>query len=426
MNNDQLGKDSNTINIENDKSQIKALLNWADQYGQFAYLNPNGHSTLHGSFPHFLGAGCKQHIKPGKKALETLQQFLQSRPFALGYLTYDLKNEIHPHHLTKARKNEIPLLSFFEPEHLIQPRKIDPAFWVSNIDPQQVPGLKEPVSNPVYLQCTTSKAEYLHNAHRIREAIIDGAYYEINYCIEFTAEAIRIDPIRTYMALNEASPMPFSALFKDDNTYIICASPERFLKKQEGKLITQPIKGTQKRGDDVQQDQAFKKRLFESEKERAENMMIVDLMRNDLSKCAISGTVKVEELFGIYTFKNIHQMISTVACDLRPGIADINIISNTFPMGSMTGAPKIRVMQEIDDIEAGPRGIYSGALGYFTPEGNFDFNVIIRTIIYNASQNKLSFHVGSAITFDADPEQEYNECMLKAESMINVLRAIGN
>ncbi|MCK5367993.1 MAG: anthranilate synthase component I family protein, partial [Cyclobacteriaceae bacterium] len=202
---------------------------------------------------------------------------------------------------------------------------------------------------------------------------------------------------------------------------LICSSPERFLKKEGTKIISQPIKGTIKRSFDKKEDEQLKQALLHSEKERAENLMIVDLVRNDLAKSSMTGSVKVEELFGINTFKKVHQMISTVSSMHKESISIPTIIKHAFPMGSMTGAPKIRVMKEIEELEDSSRGLYSGAVGYFTPDHNFDFNVVIRSILFDAESGKISFHVGSAITFDSDPEYEYNECLLKAESLFEVL-----
>jgi para-aminobenzoate synthetase component 1 len=153
----------------------------------------------------------------------------------------------------------------------------------------------------------------------------------------------------------------------------------------------------------------------------AENLMIVDLVRNDLAKSSKPGSVKVEELFGIYSFKQLHQMISTVSSIKRENVDPVEVIKNAFPMGSMTGAPKIRAMELIEKYETTKRGVYSGASGYFTPEMDFDFNVLIRSIFYNDTANKLSFQVGSAITYDADPEYEYKECLLKAKAIFEIL-----
>jgi len=217
------------------------------------------------------------------------------------------------------------------------------------------------------------------------------------------------------------SPTPFACFFKQHQQYALCASPERFLAKRGNKLISQPIKGTAKRQSDSMQDEQAKYQLQNSIKERQENVMVVDLVRNDLTHSAKPGTVQTEELFSIYSFRQVHQMISTVVCEMEANLSPVQAIKNTFPMGSMTGAPKISSMQLMEHFEKSKRGLYSGAIGYFGPDGDFDFNVVIRSLLYNADNKYLSLHVGSAITFDADAEQEYEECLLKASAMFKVL-----
>jgi para-aminobenzoate synthetase component 1 len=209
--------------------------------------------------------------------------------------------------------------------------------------------------------------------------------------------------------------------FKNNDQFLISASPERFLKKEGVNIISQPIKGTAKRSTSIEDDEILKSNLIQDPKERSENVMIVDLVRNDLSRIAKKGSVKVEELCGIYSFKQVHHLISTIKAELKPNISPVEAIKATFPMGSMTGAPKISAMQIIESLEFTKRGLYSGAVGYFTPDGDFDFNVVIRSILYNAAKSYISFSVGSAITAKSDPENEYQECMVKAKAMRNVL-----
>jgi len=239
--------------------------------------------------------------------------------------------------------------------------------------------------------------------------------------MEFYAENVIMKPHLVYQKLNALSPTPFSNYFKWFNQYILSATPERFLSKRGGKLISQPIKGTAKRSLDIIEDEQIKKDLLNHPKEQQENVMIVDLVRNDLTKSAKKGTVAVEELFGVYSFKQVHQMISTVVCELKEGLTNAEILKNSFPMGSMTGAPKIKAMQLMEKYERTKRGMYSGAIGYFSPNNDFDFNVIIRTILYNQSNQYLSFQVGSAITYYAEAEQEYEECLLKVKAILEVL-----
>jgi len=248
--------------------------------------------------------------------------------------------------------------------------------------------------------------------------MLRGDCYEINFCQEFYADQAVIDPLCIYEKLVTLSPNPFSALYKFKDKYCICASPERYLKKRGNKIYSQPIKGTAKRNlENLEEDELSKGTLSISEKNKSENVMVVDLVRNDLAKVCKEGTVKVDELYGIYSFPQVHQMISTVAGELKENISFRDIIKATFPMGSMTGAPKRKVIELIEKYERSKRGIFSGAVGYITPERDFDFNVVIRSIMYNASEKHLSFMAGSGVTFYSDAHKEYEECLLKAEAM---------
>lgn len=271
------------------------------------------------------------------------------------------------------------------------------------------------------IQCKFSKEEYINIVNRLKAEISAGNIYETNFCIEFFGNSAEINPVQVYEKLSMGSPTPFSNYFKWFDKFIIGASPERFLAKRGNKLISQPIKGTAKRGLSAHEDLENITALANHPKERQENVMIVDLVRNDLTKSAKPGTVKVEELFGIYTFKQVHQMISTVVCEAKENLSVIAILKNTFPMGSMTGAPKIKAMQLMEEYERSKRGIYSGAIGYISPDDDFDFNVVIRSILYNASSKYLSFQAGSAITYYADAEKEHEECLLKISAMVKVL-----
>ena len=245
--------------------------------------------------------------------------------------------------------------------------------------------------------------------------------YEMNFCMEFFSKNAVFDPVDVFLRLNALSPMPFATFQKFSEGYLMSASPERFLKKKEDLIISQPIKGTARRGKNKTEDEKLRKELLYSEKERAENLMIVDLVRNDLAKSAVLGTVKVDELFGIYSYSKIHQMVSTVSAKANPELNFVDIIKNAYPMGSMTGAPKVSAMKLIENYENSRRGLFSGAAGFIKPNGDFDFNVVIRSLIYNSKTKTISFHVGSAITYDSDPEKEYQECLLKASAIMQVL-----
>ena len=248
------------------------------------------------------------------------------------------------------------------------------------------------VNDSLVVEHRIAKKDYLTIIEKLRQHILRGDCYEINFCQEFYAEGAKIDPVEVYKKLSSLSPNPFSSLYKVKDQWLICASPERFLRKEGNKILSQPIKGTAKRieGNELN-DQYVKESLARSAKDRSENVMVVDLVRNDLAKVCEEGSVKVEELYGVYTFPQVHQMISTVSGRLMKDIAFTSIIRATFPMGSMTGAPKKRVMELIEKYESTKRGLFSGAVGYITPAGDFDFNVVIRSVLYNALY-ELSCH----------------------------------
>ncbi|HTM93073.1 MAG TPA: anthranilate synthase component I family protein, partial [Flavisolibacter sp.] len=274
----------------------------------------------------------------------------------------------------------------------------------------------------ISIQQKLSKEEYIQTIRQLQQHIVRGDCYEINFCQEFFAEEAVIDPVSIFQKLTTVSPNPFSALYKLNDCFLICASPERFIAKKGNKIFSQPMKGTAKRNwDDQREDERLKEALQQSAKERSENVMVVDMVRNDLSKICVETSVKVDELFGVYSYPQVHQMISTISGELKPSVNFSEIIEASFPMGSMTGAPKHRVMELIDEYETSARGIFSGSVGYISPENDFDFNVVIRSIMYNAINKYLSYQLGSGITFYSDPEKEWEECLLKGEAIKKVL-----
>ncbi len=411
------------------KEQIPQLLSWAAEHEYFSFLNGNEYPALHGSFSNLLFVGRRSFVESNENSFHKLNQLIQqSNDWLYGYFSYDLKNEIEA--LESNNPVSIPVnhLGFYTPEIIIQIKSTeiiiesfdDPDIYYHEIISEEV-HLESQKQNIGPLTSSSSKRQYMDKVRKIKSGIVEGEFYEMNYCIEFMAETTSFDPVTCYKRLNSISPMPFSAFMRIGEVYLICASPERFIKKGGDKIISQPIKGTTRRSFDKKEDEALKNALKISEKEQAENLMIVDLVRNDLAKSAQTGSVSVDELFGIYTFKKVHQMISTVSATHNKRCSTTDIIKHAFPMGSMTGAPKIRVMEEIESLEHSARGLYSGAVGCFSPNQDFDFNVVIRSIIYNSENRKISFHVGSAITNDSDPGFEYNECLLKAESLMEVL-----
>ncbi len=324
------------------------------------------------------------------------------------FINYDYKNELE-HFLLKHTNP----LNF--------PKKLQIA--VEEIVPIKEFTFEESkVSSPqLSIHATISKEKYLENVNMLKHHIQQGDIYEINYCMTFEAKDVVIDPLQIYQKLNSISKAPYSALAKFDHLYIISSSPELFLSKRGNKLITKPIKGTAKRGSTTIEDEQLKQTLVNDLKERTENVMIVDVARNDLSRIAKKGSVTVEKLCDIETYEQVHQMVSTVSCELKDKTSFDDIIEATFPMASMTGAPKIRAMELIDEYELYNRGPYSGALGYIDEKGDFELSVLIRSIFYDEQKRYLSFTVGSAITAMCNAEDEYNECLLKAKAMMEVL-----
>jgi len=277
------------------------------------------------------------------------------------------------------------------------------------------------ISDNIKIKLRIHKDEYFEKVNSMLSHIHRGDIYEANFCQEFYAEQSEINPFETFKKLNEISKPPFATFLKTNDKYLLSATPERYIKKTGNSVISQPIKGTAKRSLDKFEDDGLKEALSQDQKERSENIMIVDLVRNDLSHTATKGSVKVEELCKVYSFLQVHQMISTVSSIVNVETSPVDILKTTFPMGSMTGAPKISAMKIIEDLEETKRSLYSGGVGYFTPNGDFDFNVIIRSILYNATKKYISYSVGGAITAKSDPLKEYEECLVKAKAMRQVL-----
>jgi para-aminobenzoate synthetase component 1 len=408
------------------------MLSWINQFNICCFLDNQQYHLPHHSFECIAAAGAVQTLTTAAgTAFEQLQAlYEQHRDWLFGHLSYDLKNETDGLTSNNADGIGFPDLCFFVPEVILQLSEQELLIGalntrhetifheICNMEPQAASSkqLSTPINNRI------SRDEYIRIIQQLQQHILRGDCYEINFCQEFYAEGVTMDPLPVYHSLSATSPNPFAAYYKTGEQYLLCASPERYLKKEGERIFSQPIKGTSRRNlNDIGEDVKSAAHLYNSAKDRSENVMIVDLVRNDLSKICSAASVQVEELFGIYSFPQVHQMISTVSGRLRSDIHFIEAIKATFPMGSMTGAPKKRVMELIEQYEQTRRGIFSGAVGYITPEGDFDFNVVIRSIMYNAARKYLSFQAGSAITFYSDPEKEYEECLLKAVAIKKVL-----
>ncbi len=402
------------------------MLNWANQFNIFCLLDNNGYSFEEPSFECLLGVGCKQSFSfADNNNFADLQSFYNNNPtWLFGHIGYNAVGNAY----SKKGETDFGDMFFFEPEIVLKiannkievvNANIDVAVIVEEINKTEV--LVSEKKTPFNIVASLSKEKYNEKIKQLQQHIKRGDCYEINFCQQFSAEDAIIHPIDIYKKLIQLSPAPFGALYKLNENYCLCASPERFLQKKGITLISQPIKGTSRRDADNAKDTANKKHLTNSSKEKSENVMVVDLVRNDMSMVCEKGSVKVTELFGIYSFPQVHQMISTIEGILAADKTFIQALEACFPMGSMTGAPKQRVMQLIEKYEDTQRGLFSGSIGYITPDGDFDFNVVIRSIFYNESKKHISFFAGSGITYNSKAEEEYEECIAKAAAMIKVL-----
>lgn len=407
------------------------MLNWAQPFNIFCFLDNRQYHVEVPAFECLLAAGSRQALTsdPGN-SLDVLKHFRrEENDWLFGHLGYDLKNETEQLNSLHFDGINFPDYYFFVPDIVLQLTETHLTIcceenagdifaaiesYSAFIDLGQPAGLD--------IKSRISRQDYIHIVKKLQQHILRGDCYEVNFCQEFFAADSVIDPLSVYSLLVTLSPNPFSALYKLNDRYCICASPERYFKKTGNKIFSQPIKGTAKRNlENSELDNASRQNLANSEKEKSENVMVVDLVRNDLSRVCKQGTVKVEELFGIYSFPQVHQMISTISGTLQDEADWVDVVKATFPMGSMTGAPKKRVMEIIERYEHTKRGLFSGAIGYINPAGDADFNVVIRSILYNASSKYVSFQTGSAITFYSNAEEEYEECLLKAIPMKQVL-----
>ena len=432
-----------TFSIENIPNLNKKLLSWAQQYETTVWLDSNQYDQSYTSFNSMLAVDEFTSIKTDfVNAFDKLKEYQSiTQDYLFGYISYDVKNATE--HLISQNYDGLNFadLYFFQPQKILFIKNNTIEFhYLSMVDDEIESDFKavcnlviersrnhqnkasNTLSPPnIKIKLRIHKDEYHQKVTKVLEHIHRGDIYEANFCQEFFAENTTINPLQVYEDLNKISEPPFASFFKIDNHYLLSASPERYLKKEGSKIISQPIKGTAKRLINPIDDEKIASDLSRDLKERSENIMIVDLVRNDLSKTAKKGSVSVEELCKVYTFKQVHQMISTVVSELNDDVHPVDVIRDTFPMGSMTGAPKISAMKIIEELEETKRGLYSGTVGYFTPNGDFDFNVVIRSILYDAEKKYLSFSVGSAVTAKSSPEKEYEECLLKAKAMQFVL-----
>lgn len=411
------------------------MLNWCSRFNIFAFLdNHQYHSEKH-QYEVIAGCGAASSITVNAdNALQQLQDFLNRHSdWCFGHLGYGLVQETEGIISKHPSSSFFSDLGFFIPETLLCLSDNELSISTLNQKPETVwkqltdcetSCNSSAVLSPVQINSHLKKEEYLKIIQRLKDHIRRGDCYEINYCIPFSAENTVLDPVAIYNELTSFSPNPFSAFYKWEGQYLICGSPERFLSRHGNKLLSQPMKGTISRNtEDPELDSFQKKKLAESSKDKSENVMVVDLVRNDLSKVCKEGSVEAVSLFEVQTFPYVHQMISSVTGEIRDDISFAQIIGALFPMGSMTGAPKKRVLELIDRYEVAARGLFSGSVGYIKPNGDFDFNVVIRSLFYDEVLHRLSFFAGSGITYLSDPENEYEECLLKTEAIRKVLKA---
>jgi para-aminobenzoate synthetase component 1 len=398
------------------------MLNWANQFSILLLLDSNGYQDRYSRYECLLAAGAVESADGGFDALH--EAYAASKDWWFGNICYDHKNALEKK--LSSRHEAVlgfPEIYFFRPEIVCYIDTAQTTLTIESltsapddiyaeiqhhtkVSPAPIPKLQ--------FQQRIDKRQYLDTISTLRKHIVDGDCYEINFCNEGFCAGVDIDPATVYHELNKISPAPFAAFYSNNDKYMMCASPERYIRKEGGTILAQPIKGTARRDADVAKDAGIKEHLYLSVKDRAENVMIVDLMRNDLARCCKTASVKVDELFGIYSFPQVHQMISTIRGILKERVTFTDVLKYSFPMGSMTGAPKIKVMALIDRYEESRRELFSGTVGYISPGGDFDFNVVIRSLFYNTSSGYLAYQTGGAITYDSIPEHEWEEMRLKA------------
>lgn len=420
-------------------TRFKALLfEWSQQFNEVIWLdsnhpNPNKSPYNLSDFDAVLAVDAHTKIESTyKDAFHKLKAYQEKiNDYSFGYFGYDLKNDIEDLTSKNIDELEFPDLYFFQPKKIIELKNNEVIFRYIKVFEDEIATDYDSILNyksipnespsDIKIKLRIHKDEYFDKIDTILKHISRGDIYEVCFCQEFYAENAQINPFRVYQKLNAISKTPFASFLKLDANYLISASPERFIKRTGNTVISQPIKGTIQRGANSNEENKLKHQLETDEKERSENIMIVDLVRNDLSRTAIKGSVKTVELCKVYSFKQVHQLISTIESQVKSSTNSVDIIKSLFPMGSMTGAPKVSAMKIIEALEETKRGLFSAALGYFKPNQDFDFNVIIRSILYNKANKYVSYSVGGAITSKSTPEKEYEECLLKARALRQVL-----
>ncbi|MFM1771148.1 MAG: hypothetical protein RLZZ71_290 [Bacteroidota bacterium] len=395
----------------------------------FTFLPPNSNERQA-----FIAWGKKDAFVLNENNLEDIQKlndWLAKKTLPVfGYISFEAKKLFEKDIYQNVSTDGSELIYFFEPQHIW---KEENGNWIplTETEPNEHSVIHTFISNYKKIEIASneekltfemleSKDSYVEKIQSVLNHIQRGEYYETNFCMPLQANGELKDAFAHFSKMNNATEAPHAAYFNGDKLQLLCTSPERFIQKVENTIISQPIKGTVKRGATMDEDEENKVLLETSKKERSENIMIVDLVRNDLSRIAEKASVNVKSLCELHTFKTLHHLISTVEAKLPFNITFTEILAATFPMGSMTGAPKISAVQHMEKLEALDRGIYSGSFGVIESNGNFDFNVIIRSAVYNKEKKQTTIKVGSAITQASNAEAEYEECLLKAASTLSI------
>lgn len=424
--NHQYKQECSVLDSEKFKNQ---MLNWANQFNICCFLDNHNYASQFHSFDYVVAVDSIQSFELNQlNFLEAYNFFENSSDWLFGHIAYDAKNyfekleSIHPDHIL------FPDMFFFIPKIIIEVKENKAIIHSSENNCNKI---FEEISNynksgelenkKLVIKQTVSKEKYINNIEELKKHIQQGDCYEINYCQHFYDDDVVINPLKVYQSLSVISPNPFNCYYKLNDKFLICASPERYLRKENNTIISQPIKGTMHRSNNLELDEALKQELKNSPKNISENVMVVDLVRNDFNKICKENSVKVNELCAVYSFPKVHQLISTISGELNEKITFIDILKASFPMASMTGVPKFKVMELIEKFEDVKRGIFSGSVGYIQSNGDFDFNVVIRSIMYNSSTEYLQYLVGGGITINSNAEEEYYECLIKAQAISEVL-----
>lgn len=403
-------------------------LSWASKFDQYTFLDSNDY--VHGfgleQFDWMLGVSKNENCDAFNHNPQDILSSKQDELFFF-HFNYDLKNVLEPC-LNSNNPSVIDVNQVYiqNPEVILYSK--DNQIYYINVLGQfsqedRFDLLNGKLSKKEYhinIRANWAKKDYSKAFNQCMEYLEQGHIYEMNLCQEYSIEKFNVEPEQFFIDLNNQAKSPFASCMKVNNYYIFSASPERFIYNKDKHLVSQPIKGTRPRKWTKEEDNAQKKALLNSIKETSENKMIVDLVRNDLSLFAKKGSVRVDELCKIYSFPNVHQMISSVSCELENHSKIWNAILGAFPMGSMTGVPKMRCMEIIDELESFSRGSYSGTIGFSMP-GFIDSNVLIRSVFYNKSEDIARCVIGGAITIRSNMDEEFEECQVKINGIVKVL-----